>query len=70
MILAVAVLSLLVVYFDEATINDKLFGVSSLSRLSLLVSMRLVSFLFSDISLVDQSKSPTNQTVSFENLTI
>ena len=59
MILAVAVLSLLVVYFDEATINDKLFGVSSLSRLSLLVSMRLVSYFY-DLSLVqitDQSDS-------------
>jgi len=42
----VAVLSLLVVYFDEATINDKLFGVSSLSRLSLLVSM---SFFLYDV---------------------
>jgi len=37
---SVAVLSLLVVYFDEVTINNKQFGVSSLSRLSLLLSLR------------------------------
>lgn len=43
---SVAVLSLLVVYFDDATITDKLFGVSSLSRLSLLVSM---SFFLYDV---------------------
>jgi len=43
---SVAVLSLLVVYFDEETINDKKFGVSSLSRLSLLLSL---SFFIYDI---------------------
>ena len=37
---AVAVLSILVVFFDEVTINDKIHGISSLSRLSLLVSIR------------------------------
>jgi len=43
---SVAVLSLLVVYFDELTINDKQHGVSSLSRLSLLLSL---SFFIYDI---------------------
>lgn len=43
---SVAILSLLVVYFDDVTINDKIFGVSSLSRLSLLLSL---SFFVYDI---------------------
>jgi hypothetical protein len=43
---SVAVLSILVVFFDEVTINDKINGVSTLSRLSLLLSM---SFFLYDV---------------------